>query len=94
MADTLDYITITRKEYMDLVSNNLNYGHLLNVLYQDAEFNPYRDGLEYNHTAINHILCALDTRRYFHIRNMKEQEANAEIERIKNEYGIDKDNRQ
>ncbi len=86
-------ITITKKEYIELVSNSLNYGVLLNVLYQGASFNLYKGGLEFDDSAINHFLCALDTKRYYTTKNLREDEAKEEMERIKNEYGINKDNR-
>lgn len=88
---TLTYITITRKEYMELINKKLNYEHLLDALFKRSKHNPYKGGLEFEQLVINHILCALETDRYYTVRMMKEEEYKKEMERLANVYGDYKD---
>lgn len=86
-VQTLDYITISRKEYIEFIDKKLNYEHLLNAIFSRSKFSFLTGGLQLDEMSINHVLCALETERFYETLYRKETEYKEEMERLNNAYG-------
>ena len=86
-VQTLDYITISRKEYIEFLDKKLNYEHLLNAIFSRSKFSILTGGLQLDELSINHVLCALETDRFYETLYIKKEEYEDDMERIRNAYG-------